>query len=138
MVGILIGGLLMDLKILDFDEEAKEADVLIRIKSGEFICYAYSFKSINELKVEKIVCSALLAKEIMLVEDNKYRLKKLSDYYSYYFQGKLVAKNMVKIDDIYIEITDYIPKDIQLGEYISFKCERVDLLFQNEIEIPEK
>lgn len=120
----------MELKLIYFDFEEKEADVLVRNNVGEFLCYIHPINTFDDL-TKKFVLIAFLARNVKIADNDMYLISKISgDYYSFFFQGKLIDANMIEIGDVNIKINDYIPNDIGIGDFVSFECNRVDWCFQ--------
>ncbi len=67
--------------------------------------------------------------EFLCRADSSFCIEKTDvSYYSYKIQGKFIGNKMVKIGEINIFVDGYIPADIQIDEFISFYCMRIDLM----------
>ena len=113
--------------IREYDEEAKEADVVVSDGQHEILCYAQPFENNNT----SFVLLAFDDDNIMRALKNTYVVEKSKeDHYGYKLQGKLVdlKKRLVAIGDIVIELGNGIPKDIKENEFIEFTVVRVDLI----------
>lgn len=121
-------------EIKNYDVEAQEADIVVSDGKNSILCYAHPFK----IK-ENIIFSlyAFGAKEIMKVNKNSYLIEKLDEsYYAYHFRGKIIdIKNkltIILINDIQLEMDDYIPNDLTINDFIEFSILRIDLLTNDE------
>ena len=114
---------------IDFDTESGEADVELKSFDICFTCYCHPADSCDKIKNStnnKLI--AFLAEEIMIDNSPIPEVKKTNEgYYSYFLRGKVISATQIIINDFIIEIGS-IPKDITLGEYVSCRCMRLDLL----------
>lgn len=114
-------------EVLDFDIEAKEADIIVSDGVNDILCYAQPYEN-NKIPFKLF---AFRANNIIRTsEEVSFVNKNPEGYYSYNLQGKLIDSRigLVSIGDIVIEIGNNIPKDIKLNEYIKFTLERVDFI----------
>ena len=115
-------------KIIDYDIEAQEADLLISDNRFELICYAHPFER-KENKSFKLIafCDNAFIRamnESFLVEKN------LNEFYGYKLQGKLInlKEKLVAIGDIIIELSNDLPGDIEEDEFMEFTVTRIDFM----------
>ena len=116
-------------ELLNYDEEAHEADIVISDGQFDLLCYAHPFIS-GEYKELKAPLSAFMSENIMRTSENEYRIERLQDnYYAHRFHGKIIdlQKRLVTIGNIVIKLENTIPKDINEGEFIEFSAMRIDL-----------
>ncbi len=113
-------------RIVDYNEDAQEATVIVSDGHYQLMCYAQPFS-----KKEKFTLMAYNCSNIMTCECQKYEIIK-SDiaYFSYKLQGKLLDKErgIVQIGNIVIESVVHLPKDIKTNSFIQFEVFRVDLV----------
>ena len=117
------------IQILNYDEDAQEADVLLLDGQFELLCYAHPYTPDDSKALNKSL-SAFMTENIMRALENEYRIEKLqSGYYSYHLQGKIIdlQRRLVMVGSIVIELDNVIPKDIREGEFIEFTVMRIDL-----------
>ncbi len=115
-------------KILRYDREAKEADILISNGTFELLCYAMPYQTEDFNKSNNLLY-AFMTENVMRATENSYKVKKLQNgYYSYHLQGKIIRlqKPLVTIGNILLEIDGVIPQDIKEGEFIEFTVMRID------------
>lgn len=113
-------------KIVQFDEDALEAVVIVSDGVHELMCYAQPFD-----KKDKFTLLAFMCSNIYRVEDHRFKVEKTSNsYFSYKLQGEVLdmTKGIVKIGQLILSGVDYIPKDICNGEFIVFDVSRIDLI----------
>lgn len=119
----------MEIKVLDFDADAREADILITDGSFSIMCFAPNCEDIS--CIETLKSKGML---ITFLADNIYRvdlhecsvIKNAKGYYSYDLIGKRTENNSLAIGSIEIIIDKPFPGDIAVGEYVRLSCCRVD------------
>ena len=117
------------IKILNYDEEAREADVLVTDGRFELLCYAHPFTPDDSAKHNRPL-SAFIKENVMRALESEYIVEKTKHgYYSYRLQGKIsdLQRRLVMVGNIVIELENVIPKDIREGEFIEFTVMRIDL-----------
>ena len=70
------------------------------------------------------------AREVKKIKDQEiFSVEKVDDYFSYKLQGKVISDQeaKIKIGGFIIEIDIPLPGDINIGDYISFICDRLDI-----------
>ena len=113
-------------KIVQFDEDALEAVVIVSDGVHELMCYAQPFDKKEEFTLLAFMCS-----NIYRAENNCFVIEKTSNsHFSYKLQGEVLsaAKGIVKVGQLLINGVDYIPKDICNGEFVVFDVSRMDLI----------
>ena len=116
-------------EIVSYDEDSKEADVLLTTNGKVLLVYAPKFsRNCTELV-------AFLPTNICVTRETPNIIKTETSYYSHKIIGILKYKNKdygkVEIDDIIIEVEN-IPGDINVNDTLSFDCVRVDYIQDNE------
>ena len=114
-------------KIIDFDQSAGEADVLISDGQYEILCYAHPFENKNK----RFSLISFMAKDVERIETREFKAEKSANgYYSYNMQGEIadIEKRIVKFGDIFIKLEDVIPKDIKTHDFIEFSVVRIDYI----------
>ena len=119
----------MEIKeILDYDINAKEADILISDGQNEILCYAYPFENKNH---NNFMLETFMAKDVMRIEEKRSSIiKSSSEYYAYKLCGKVIdlEKRLISIGEIVIQLEDIIPKDIIKNDFIEFSVMRIDYI----------
>ena len=114
-------------KIIDYDKDVGEADILVTDGQYEIICYVQLFENKNK----HFSLFSFLTKDVKRIEKMEYKVTKgIKGYYSYEIQGKIidVEKRIMRVGDIFITLEDVIPKDIKNNDYIEFSVERIDYI----------
>lgn len=123
----------MNYEIINYDKDSKEADIIIHNNVGNFICYAHPVENIQIQSLNNSYFLSFMTNNIYISEQ-VYQIKKNdSSYYSYKICGEYIGENIVKIGEIRMLIDSCIPKDIYPGEYISFDCMRIDLIYRQNL-----
>ncbi len=116
-------------EIIEYDEAAQEADILVTDGQHEILCYAHPF--INQ-DINKFMLEAFMTENVIKVEDKKdVSINKIDKgYYAYKICGRIIDidKRLVSIGNIVIKIEDIIPKDIINNDFIEFSVLRVDFV----------
>lgn len=117
-------------KIIDYDEEAQEADVIISDGENDLMCYAQPFNIKDRNKPFNLF--AMLDSDVVRSYAQNCLIQKIDDgYYSYRICGRLIdvkepMVSVVKVFNIIMEVGGPIPKDIIENEYIEFDVMRID------------
>lgn len=110
-------------------EESLEAEVTITDGQFELLCFSHPFtKKKGEQIVEPLY--VLDTYDATRLDSLNFRVEKLEGTFDYLIEGKLINKELglIKLGNITIEIdSPFIPKDLRDGDYISFKCNRLDI-----------
>jgi hypothetical protein len=110
-------------------KNAKEAEVTISDGHYECICFCHPCL----LSLGEVISSPLIAfdtEQVIKIDDKAIpsitNTKNISEYA---ITGRLVGlkPNIVEIGNIVIDIGNYIPKDLHIGNLISFRCSRLDI-----------
>lgn len=119
----------MEIKeILDYDINAKEADILISDGQNEILCYAYPFENRNH---NNFMLEAFMAKDAIKVEKKRsFIIKSSAGYYAYKLCGRVIdlEQRLISIGEIIIQLEDIIPKDIINNDFIEFSVMRIDYI----------
>ena len=120
--------------ILNYDSISNEHDVLVTDDQYTVMCYYYGTQKLHvDMQIINPL-SPLSTQNIYKEDDSIPYVKKLSDsYYAYELCGVLIKRTgkyggIVKIGEIYVDISYDIPKDIKEGEFITFTVDRLDLI----------
>lgn len=114
-------------KIIKYDFDSKEADILIEAGDKTLIVYCAYLKQ-NRLG-SCFELNAFLSDNIRKT-DKTYMIEKDNDgFYSHKLNGKIICLNdnisTIDIDGIEIHVED-VPKDLKVGDFISFNTTRID------------
>lgn len=114
-------------KIIKYDFDSKEADILIEAGDKALIVYCAYLKQ-NRLG-GSFELNAFLSENIRKADKVYVIEKDNASYYSYRLTGKIVCVNdnisTIDINGIEIHVED-VPKDLNVGDFISFKTLRID------------
>ena len=100
----------------------QEYELWIQTAFGDFICDSYPLDLENTLYFENVDFFTLYAKNIFLSHEDKYSIYKTTDgYFSYKITGKYIGDNKIKIDTCVFHLDSQIPKDIEIGNFVSFE-----------------
>lgn len=117
-------------KVIDYDQDAFEADLIVSDGTFDLLCYAQPF-DIADID-EPFELTPLDYSDVMTCEE-RYVVEKTNDsYYSHRVQGKLLDfdKGIVAVGSIIIQDVSVIPKDIKAGQFIEFTCSRFDYMLK--------
>jgi len=119
--------------IVDYDDNSNEQDVLVTDELYVILCYYCGKKKLYANMQIKNSLFSLSTHNICKADKKMCYAKKLDiSYYAYELCGKLVSRgnhsNIIKIGELTIEISDAVPKDIEIGDYIYFTADRLDIL----------
>ncbi len=118
----------------NLESDGYNVDMIVTDGEHEIICYQYFSDPIKEKIEGKKVCevTSLLAKNIMLSENDKYLISKGNSYYEYHLQGEVIEtdKPIIGIGKIIIKLDQPLPKDIMKGQYIEFEVSRLDCIIE--------
>lgn len=117
-------------KIVWLTQEALEAEVVVTDGEIEITCFAQplNYQVGSELK-EPIYCYNVT--NVIRLDREVYAIEKLGEYFAYSLTGKLVDKQLekVKVGELLIELdNNMLPGDIKDGDFISFSCQRLDII----------
>lgn len=117
-------------KILWLSKDALEADVTITDGEFEIKCFSQPLKYELNNKINEPLC-CYNVKNIVKTLDNEFVVSKLSEYFAYNMTGMVVDKKngIIKVGKISLQIeTILMPGDINDGDFISFYCQRLDMM----------
>ena len=104
-----------------------EAELLVQVENEEFLCYS-DYGDINYQHIENIEFVTFLAQNVVRSSSQIFSIKKTDiGYFSYKIVGKFIGNNKVAIEDCTFILDIEVPKDIKIGEYISFDFLRSDI-----------
>lgn len=107
-------------------KEAREAEVRIRGSGATALVFSHPC-SLNEGQKISVPLHAFNASEIQISESQEERVENLKGL-SHFVQGKLIDLNtpIVSAKGFLIQIDDYLPGGIKRGDFVCFKCGRID------------
>lgn len=114
--------------IIWIDEEIGEADVIVTDGQYDIRCFAHPlFQQIGEELRGEI---SIFDYSDVIRSDTNFPISKYMGWGKHFLIGRLVdrTKGIVQIGDILLREVAPIPTDIQVGDYIEFSAERVDIL----------
>ena len=116
-------------KINWISKEAGEAEVLLSDGSFKILCFAHPFQK-TELEEVTSPLNTLFAENIVRAGKTEYAIEKNpNEPFSYFLTGELIDREnqIIKIGEFHIELDTALPQGINIGEYISLSCDRIDL-----------
>ena len=115
-------------KIEWISEEIKEAEIIISDGAFELLCFSHPCPFVEGQIINDYI-DTLCAKNIVRVDEHIFVVEKAEDYFAYDITGKVIdCKNgIVQVGPMYLVVDGYMPGDIVNGEFISFRCMRLDL-----------
>lgn len=106
-----------------------EAELLVQVENEEFLCYS-DYGDINYQHIENIQFVTLLAQNVVRSSSQIFSIEKTDrGYFSHKIVGKFIGNNKVAIKDCIFVLDTEIPKDIKIGEYVSFDFLRSDITY---------
>ena len=116
-------------KIEWISKEAKEAEVAISDGSYECVCFYHPCTiSLGEIILDPII--AFDIENIIKVNNGtEVAIKKIIGSMGYKVIARLenINPNIVALGKIMIDIGNNVPKDLYVGDLLSFKCSRLDV-----------
>lgn len=112
-------------------QEALEAEIIVTDGEFEINCFAQplNYQLGSELNNPILCCNVTT---VFKLDKEVYSIEKLDDeYYAYNLSGKLVDKKLekVKVGKLILELDSIVlPGDIREGDFISFRCQRLDII----------
>lgn len=115
-------------KIL-YDDESREADIELKSDDICIMCYCHPAKNLKKIYESHNHNIVAFQAENVMVDNHTIpqAVKTTSGYYSYFLRGKVISATKIQINDFVIQI-GAIPKDIEVGTYVSCSCLRLDYI----------
>lgn len=115
-------------RIVNFDVDSNEADLVVSNKMYEITCYCHPFRNDkidNDFSLIGFMCT-----DIEITND-EFEIIKNKEYYAYSLNAKVVSAidKLVTIDDILIKLDSPIPGDIYDGDFVKFSVKRIDVVY---------
>lgn len=111
-------------------QDALEAEVIVTDGEYEINCFAQPFY--YQIGIElKFPLLCYNVTNVLKLDKEVFSIEKLSEYFAYHLSGKLVDKKLetVKVGELLLELDNIvIPGDIKEGDFISFRCQRLDII----------
>jgi len=116
-------------KINWLSREIKEAEVNIFDGNFNVVVFSHPFNR-KEDEIISALLYALNTDNIIISDIQKYYLNRISNTFSYHIIGIVVnkSKSQIKIGEFIIELDVELPNDIKNGDFVSFNCDRIDLV----------
>lgn len=115
-------------KIIHCGSGYEEADVEVTDGNFSVICFCHPCELQGGQELTMPI-HTLDATHIMRISQETYSVDKLHEPFSYHLIGQLIdrANGIVAIGGLLIDAGINIPKDILQGEFIEFRCDRLDI-----------
>ena len=103
----------------------KEADILVTDGEYQLLCYAQPF-SWKEYQTEVAALYAFGCGNIV-------KSAKQMDYYAYELSAEVLSKveRTVKLGQLVLHLDAALPGDVQNGDYVTFRLQRIDAINEN-------
>ena len=107
----------------------KEADILVTDGEYQLLCYAQPF-SLEECQTEVAALYAFGCENIEKSENCAVNIVEQTDYYAYELSAEVLSKveQTVKLGQLVLHLDATIPGDIQNGDYVTFRLQRIDAI----------
>ncbi len=118
--------------IKHWSNQDKEADILVTDGEYQLLCYAQPF-SWKECQTEVAALYAFGCENIVKSESCAVNIVKQTNYYAYELSAKVLSKveRTVKLGQLVLHLDAAIPGDIQNGDYVTFRLQRIDAINEN-------
>jgi|SRR5690606_9217813 len=116
-------------KINWLSKEIKEAEVCIFDGIFKIVVFSHPFIG-KEGDIIAELLYALNTKNITISGIEEYCIERISNTFSYYILGTIINKNtnQIKVGEFIIELDVELPNDVKNGNFISFNCDRIDVV----------
>ncbi|MEM7086258.1 MAG: hypothetical protein AAF489_08760 [Bacteroidota bacterium] len=108
---------------------ADEAEILITDGNFSIFCFSQPFNGSYNSDIPQPL-NVLNANEIYKIEGmQSFSVQREGNTFGYKLKGKVIEnmKNHVKIGKFILELDVSLPSDVEIGDYISFGCDRIDI-----------
>lgn len=116
-------------KINWLSEEAREAEVYLSDEDFNIVGFSHPFNQVVGDKVSLPLYS-LNAKGIYSLNgEERFSVERTGMAFEYELSGRVINKdcNQVKVGEFIIQLDSSLPNDIEVGDYVSFACDRIDI-----------
>lgn len=115
-----------------WSNQDKEADILVTDGEYQLLCYAQPF-SWKECQTEVAALYAFGCGNIVKSENCAVKIAKQTDYYVYELSAEVLSKveRTVKLGQLVLHLDEALPGDIQNGDYVTFRLQRIDAINEN-------
>ena len=118
--------------IKHWSNQDKEADILVTDGEYQLLCYARPF-SWKECQTEVAALYAFGCGNIVKSENCAVKISKQMDYYAYELSAEVLSKveRTVKLGQLVLHLDAALPGDVQNGDYVTFRLQRIDAINEN-------
>ena len=115
-----------------WSNQDKEADFLVTDGEYQLLCYAQPFSG-KECQTEVAALYAIGCGNIVKSENCAVKIAKQTDYYAYELSAEVLSKveRTVKLGQLVLHLDEALPGDIQNGDYVTFRLQRIDAINEN-------
>jgi hypothetical protein len=116
-------------KIDWLSKESLEAKVTITDGFFKIICFSFPCYLKEGERIKNFLRPSFIT-EIKYSDKAAYSVKKnKDDYFAYYFIGGLADKKngIIRIGNIYFDLSESVPENLNKGDFVFFNCGRVDI-----------
>ena len=112
-----------------WSNQDKEADILVTDGEYQLLCYAQPF-SWKECQTEVAALYAFGCGNIVKSENCAVNIAKQTDFYAYELSAEVVSKaeGTVKLGQLILHLDAALPGDVQNGDYVTFRLQRIDAI----------
>lgn len=105
--------------------EEKEAEVYLSDGKFNIRVFAHPFEIHDRIKLPIYSMNT----RNIFISDNIFLLENINNSFEYNVSGCVIDKSngIIKVGDFLIEIDEPLPEDIEKGNFVSFRCDRLDL-----------
>lgn len=116
-------------KINWLSQEAQEAEVHLFDGNFNLICFSHPFNQKVGDKIEPPLYTLNVNNLYGLWGKKRFSVEKEEVAFGYKLSGKIIDKNkcQVKVGEYIIELDVLLPNDIEIDDYVSFTCDRIDI-----------
>lgn len=113
--------------IKHWDKRDKEADVIVTDGQYQLLCYANPVQSI-QCREQVAGLFSFGCENIVKSEHCAVNIVKQTDYYAYELSAEVLSKveGTVKMGQLVLQLDAPVPGDVQTGDYVTFKVQRID------------
>lgn len=116
------------MKIKWLSQDAREAEVLLSDGVFSILCFGHPFNQAIGSTVAQPL-HTLEAKYVVRAHNKEFSVEGEEGAFECKMTARVVDReeNQIKIGEFTVELDTPFPGDIEVGDYVSFLCERIDI-----------